>query len=274
MAATAEVDTVTTVGGVKQLRRTWAVPSPRAAVLLVHGIAEHSGRYEHVARQLNAAGMTVVGYDQLGHGGTGGEPGHVDSFTQFHDDVQTHLGRLRELGVPVVLLGHSMGGLVATSYGLTARPQPDLYVLSAPALQLALPRFARGIVVWLGKRLARRHLTLPLKPAALATDPRVGEAYSADPLVSLRVTFGLVGAMAAETKWIEPLIDSWSHRAMIVHGTDDEIVPPAASEALGRVDGVDRVPYVGLRHENFNEPSGPEVVADIIAWVDRALVTT
>ena len=77
--------------------------------------------------------------------------------------------------------------------------------------------------------------------------------------------------MLAETMWIEPLLADWDHRTMIVHGVDDEIVSPSASEALGRVDGVDRVPYVGLRHELFNEPTGPEVVADVLAWLDLEL---
>ena len=123
--------------GLSQLRRYWRAPKPGAVVVIVHGIAEHSGRYEHVARQLNAANLSVVGYDQRGHGRSGGRRGHVDSMDQLHDDLEDQLAGAARLGLPTFVLGHSMGGLVTTSYALTDRPQPQGLVLSAPALALA-----------------------------------------------------------------------------------------------------------------------------------------
>jgi len=254
--------------GLSQLRRTWHAAAPRAVVLLVHGIAEHSGRYEHVARQFVSAGLSVVAYDQRGFGDSGGIRGHVDSFDQFHDDVEDHLAQIRPLGLPIILIGHSMGGLICAGYGLTSRPQPDKIVLSAPALGLPVPSWLVGPIQLLGRTFPRVHVKLPLKGEDLAGDPRVGEKYMADPLLQLENTLGLLGAMLASIVSVEADVGAWKHEAMVVHGLSDNIVPPESSEAIGRQASVDRRTYDGLRHEMFNEPTGPSVVADVLAWID------
>jgi alpha-beta hydrolase superfamily lysophospholipase len=240
-------------------------------VLLVHGIAEHSGRYEHVARQFVAAGISVVGFDQRGHGETTGRRGHVDSFATLHADVERHLGHVRTLGLPTILLGHSMGGLVAASYGLSERSQPDLVLLSAPALALATPRWTWRLLKGLGRIMPRVRMKLLLKTKDLSADPRVGEDYRSDPSNQFKISFGLLGAMAATVFETEPRIAGWQHRTMVIHGLADRIVPPSASEPIGEVAGVDRRAYPDLRHELFNETVGPQVVADVLSWFDAAL---
>lgn len=265
---TAETEVVTARNGVAQLRRTWSAADPRAVVVISHGIAEHCGRYEHVARQLTASGITVVGFDQRGHGATGGRQGYVSAFSEFHDDIEDHLTLARTYGVPVVLLGHSMGGLISTSYVLDrTRPRPDLVLLSAPALAMSLPRPAAGLASVLGRSVGRASITLPLDPEGLATDPRVGETYQADPLVNLKQSLALVGAMVRTARGLDDDIAAWDMPAFVGHGTADEIVLPSASEAIGERPTVERKLYDGLRHELFNEPSGPQVVADMVAWV-------
>lgn len=272
LADTATIATGITRSGLSQLRRSWLVPEPRAAVLIVHGIAEHSGRYEHVARQFNAAGFAVVSYDQRGHGRSGGPRGHVRSFTEFHDDVEDHLGELAALGVPRILLGHSMGGLVSAGYGLQERrPQPDLVVLSAPALDLPVPRAARTVAAAAGRLLGRTSMQLRIDATELATDPRVGDHYLADPNVELDQSLGLLGAMVDSARVVESKLPRWQHRSLVIHGLDDKIVLPRASEPLADFDHVTRRTYPGLRHELFNEPQGPEVVGDVVDWLDANL---
>lgn len=273
MEATSSVDTVAIANGESQLRRTWIAADARAVVLIVHGIAEHSGRYEHVARQLVHAGFTVVAYDQRGHGKTTGRRGHVDSFAEFHDDLQLQLADIRKSGLPAVVLGHSMGGLVATSYGLTGRPQADLVVLSAPALALATPRWTWRVAKFLGRVLPKVRIKLPLKARDLSADTRVGDIYVTDPSNTLRVTLGLVGSMAGTVIETEPAIERWVHKTLVIHGRDDKIVPPNASEAIGELASVELRMYPELRHELFNEFSGPEVVDDVIGWIDDALAS-
>ena len=272
LADTAETEMVTARNGVVQLRRTWAVEDPEAVVVISHGIAEHSGRYEHVARQLNASGMSVIGFDQRGHGATGGPQGYVTSFAEFHDDVEDHLGLARTFGAPVVLLGHSMGGLVSTSYILdTERPRPDLVVLSAPALALSMSRPVAGAAAMLSRAVGRRSITLPLDPDELATDARVAETYLADPLVNLDQSLALVGAMVRAVRQVDETVTEWDMPAFVAHGADDEIVVPAASEVIGMQPGVERRLYPGLRHELFNEPTGPDVIDDVTSWVRARL---
>ncbi len=267
MASTAAVDFGITRDGLSQLRRCWHAQAPRAVLVLVHGIAEHSGRYEHVARQFVDAGVTVIAYDQRGFGDSGGRRGHVDSFDQFHDDVEDHLAEARKLDLPTILLGHSMGGLICAGYALTGRPQPDKVVLSAPALAFPASRWLLTPVEVLGRLLPGVSVKLQLKGEDLASDPRVGEKYMADPLLQLENTLGLLGAMIRSIRRVGEDLWSWSSDSLVIHGLDDKIVLPAASEAIGECAGVDRRTYDGLRHEIFNEPTGPSVVAEILDWL-------
>jgi len=143
-AGTSIIDYGVTRDGLTQLRRRWkAAGTARAIVLIVHGISEHSGRYEAVGQQLAEAGFHVVAYDHRGHGQSGGRRTYVDSFDELLDDLEDHLSEVRQLGLPVVVLGHSMGGLIATAYAVSSRPQPHYLVLSAPALGAEVPSWQR-----------------------------------------------------------------------------------------------------------------------------------
>ncbi len=137
---TSTTDHGTTRDGLIQMRRRWKpTGGARVAVLLLHGIAEHSGRYEHVGRRLADAGFDVVAYDHRGYGRSGGRRGHVDSWSEFSDDIEDQLAEVRALGLPTVVLAHSMGGLMATRYLVDERPEPDLLVLSGPAMGVDVP---------------------------------------------------------------------------------------------------------------------------------------
>ncbi len=118
----------------------WA-GAPWASVLLVHGLGEHSGRYEHVGDQLTGAGLEVEAYDHRGMGGSGGRRGDIEHWSQYHDDLAERLAAVRHgaAGRPVVLYAHSLGGLIAAGYLLTDRPKPDVAVLT-----VAGPRFRRS----------------------------------------------------------------------------------------------------------------------------------
>ena len=136
-------ETVRTRDGIALRTYTWpVVGAARAHLLLVHGIAEHAGRYPHVAARLASAGVTTHAYDQRGFGGSGGTRAYVDRWSQYYDDLEDRLADVRAKagGLPVVLYGHSMGGLIALGYTLAdpPRPLPDLLVLSAILIQQEL----------------------------------------------------------------------------------------------------------------------------------------
>lgn len=272
MESSAVVDYGTTRNELRQLRRQWhPVGRPRAVVLIVHGIAEHCGRYAQVAAQMTAAGLGVVAYDQRGHGETEGRKVFVNKFSELVDDVEDHLGQLRGVGVPVVLLGHSMGGLVATTYAVSDRPQPDLLVLSGPALAPPVPAWQVTAAHKLAQLSPRIHLKPPFDTAILSRDPAVGAAYDADPLIKGGSTVGLISQMFEAMEATGAAIDRLRIPTLCLHGAADELVPATASAILEGLPGVERRLIPDLRHEIFNEPEGPGLVADVLSWVDAQL---
>ena len=267
---------VTARDGTELLVREWAPAGGSwATVVLVHGIAEHSGRYEHVGTWLAAAGLKVVGFDLRGFGASTGRRAYVERWTEIHDDVADRLAAARASagGRPVVLWGHSLGGLIALGYcvAATPRPLPDALVLSAPALDSSTPGWQRV----LARVLTRLVPTLPVRNAfdgsVLSRDPAVGERYLADPLNHHATTARLGAEALAEQARVRSALDRLSVPTFVYHGEDDRLVPTASSEPLGRVPGVTRRTWPGLRHESHNEPEGEEVVAAAVAWLRSVL---
>jgi len=150
-----QTDSVVAGDGTRLLTREWpAHGDPWASVLVVHGLSEHSGRYEQLGEWLAGAGLRVHAYDHRGFGGSGGRRGHVDRWEQLLDDLQQRLAAVRDDGLPVVLFGHSMGGLICAEYAEGPRPQPDAMVLSAPGLDSGHPRYLHWLAAVLGPRAA------------------------------------------------------------------------------------------------------------------------
>lgn len=256
--------------GVEQLVRKWPASSPWARMLIVHGIAEHSGRYEGVGARFAERGIECHAFDIRGHGKTEGRRAYVDSFDQFLDDVEDHLERLRG-SLPLVLLGHSLGGLICAAYASSDRPSPDRLVLSAPALDAATPAWQRMAAPFLGKRLPKLAIPNPIDTTMLSRDPEVGRAYLADPLNYLKTTAKLGAEIFAAMERTKRALTRISVRTLVIHGGEDRLVLPAFSEAVGTLPDATRKVYPGLRHECFNEPEGPEVVAFVAGWIREEL---
>jgi alpha-beta hydrolase superfamily lysophospholipase len=266
LVSTAQIDFGVTRDGVTQLRRRWMAAEPRGAALLVHGLGEHSGRYEHVARQLRDAAISTVAYDHRGFGESGGRRADVDRFSRYVDDLEDQLAQIRTLGLPTVVIGHSLGGLISACHAVSGRPQPDRLVLSAPALALDASPLTEAAAKVAARIAPRVEVATPFSSDDLATDPRVGRHYDADPLVYTKLTVRLAAQMAAATEFVRSRHDRLTTPTLVVHGSDDRLVAASASEAFGRLPGVERRLVPGLGHELFNEPSGPELIDDVIAW--------
>jgi alpha-beta hydrolase superfamily lysophospholipase len=240
----------------------------------VHGIAEHAGRYGSVASQLADAGITTHSYDQRGFGRSGGHRAYVDRWSQYHDDVEDRLAevRLAADGLPVVLYGHSMGGLTALGFTLADRPRllPDLLVLSAPAIDAAVPAWKRRVADVLGGTMPRFTVANTFPPGGLSSDPAVETAYRADPLAVHRTTTRLGVSLFREQDRVKRALADGTPLPVttyVLHGSDDPIVPEWASRSLDGRANVTRRVYRGLHHETHNEPSGPAVIDDTIAWI-------
>jgi len=247
----------------------WAGP-PWAHVLLVHGLGEHSGRYEHVGDQLTGAGLDVTAYDHRGMGGSGGVRGDVVHWSQYHDDLTVRLSEVRAAahGRPVVLYGHSLGGLIVAGYLLTDRPKPDLVVLTSPALDSTLPGWKKRLAVVAARVRPTLALANDIDGATLSRDPAVAAKTVDDPFcvkVST-VRFGAEG-LAEQARVRAGAPGGFGIPTLVLHGLDDGLVPAGASEVLDGAPLVERRTYPGLRHELHNEPEGPEVIDSIVAWL-------
>jgi alpha-beta hydrolase superfamily lysophospholipase len=253
--------------GVLLRTRRWAPEGGAwARLLLVHGIAEHSGRYERTGALLSAGGVDVWAFDLRGFGGSAGRRAFVRRWDDYLDDVGDRLVDLRD-ALPVVLMGHSMGGLIALTYATSERTAPDLLVLSSPALSTTVPAPVRAIAPLLSRVLPTLAIGNALRGEQLTTDPDVGRAYFLDPLVVPRSTVRLGAELFAAAQRGRRDLSRLRVPTLVTHGAADTIVPPASTELLGALPNVQRRVYDGLRHETLNEPQGPQVVADILAWM-------
>jgi alpha-beta hydrolase superfamily lysophospholipase len=265
--------------GTAILVRRW-VPAgePWASVVLVHGLAEHSGRYEHVGGWMAEAGLDVTAYDQRGFGASGGRRAWVGRFSDFHDDLEERLTEARAAsdGRPVALFGHSFGALVALGYVVAdpPRPSPDALVLSAPALDDNLPRWQRAFARVMARFVPTLEMQNPFDGTVLSRDPAVAERYLADPLNYHRSTLRLGALSFAEQDRVRAALSRLSIPTLAFHGAADRLVPPSASERLSGLPGVTSRAYPGLRHETLNEPEGAAVVADSVAWLRSVLEST
>ena len=249
----------------------WPNPDPERVVVLVHGYGEHIGRYDHVAGALVERGAVVVGPDHVGHGESGGERVLIEDFDQVVDDLHSVVERAREQhpGVPVVMVGHSMGGLVATRYA--QRHGGDLagLVLSAPSMGLAAVLAPVLVQVPEGSELPGE----PIDPSVLSRDASVGEAYAKDPLVWhggwKRPT---LEAFVAADKAIAAGGGFGDLPTLYVHGEADELVPMAVArpvvEGLAGSVFTERI-VPGARHEVFNETDKDETIGAVADFADR-----
>ncbi len=268
-ASTSELSS--TRDGLTQLRRHWRAENPRAALLLVHGIGEHCGRYEQLGSYLASQGIDVLSFDNRGFGQSGGRRAFVNSFDEFLDDVEDLLALRRELGIPVILMGHSLGGLICAAYLVSNRPSPDLAVLSAPALSAEIPLWQRIMAPLLGRTLPKVFIKSPIDGELLSRDVAVQEAYLSDRLVIAGSTAGLGHAVLSTMKTTSAAINRITLPTYVFHGGSDNLVPTASSGPLGQLSNVTRRVWDGLRHETLNEPEQAEVRAEVLAWIDDQL---
>lgn len=268
------ISTVTARDGTPLLLRRWPADPAWASVLLVHGLAEHSGRYERTGSLLAEAGLDTQAFDLRGYGKSGGPRAHVERWGVYLDDVADRLAAVRVPARPTVLFGHSMGALVCLTYALSGRPLPDALVLSTPPLAARLPPVQRAAVPVLSAIVPRLRLSNPISGDQLSSDPSVGERYFADPLLEPRSTVRLAAELLGAMQTARDGLARLSVPTCVTHGDADTIVPVDASEPLAHVPGVERHVYPGLRHETLNELQGPQVVADIVSWLRRSLVVS
>jgi acylglycerol lipase len=247
---------------------------PWAVAEIVHGLGEHGGRYETVAAAFTGEGIDTWSYDLRGNGGSGGRRGWVERWPILHDDLQLRLASLREQDParPLVLYGHSLGGLIALGYVLSdrGRPLPDLLVLSAPSLDDNLAGWKRPMAGLLTSVVPKMQLANGVPAGSRSRDPGVDAASAADPLCSDKSTVRFGAEAFAEQDRVAAALaaaDSLPIPTYVLHGSDDPLVPVAASAVLEGKGNVTRQVHAGLRHECHHEPERADVLADVTRWI-------
>ncbi len=254
--------------GVKQLRRRWPAEPAKGAMLIVHGIGEHSGRYLHVGGFLSDRGFDVASFDNRGFGQSGGRRAHIDDFDLYLDDIEDRLVERAEVGAPVVLMGHSLGGLMAAAYLVSDRKQPDLAVLSSPALGAEVPQWQRVAAPVFGRLTPKVFIASKIQGGILSRDAAVDEAYQSDPLVITGATAGMGHQIFTAMAATSSNLDRISVPLYVLHGEADELVPQRVSLPLQDRPNVTYRSWPDLRHECLNEPEKFEVMGELADWLD------
>ena len=271
---------LTTRDGLKLHLQRWPADGPaHGMVQIVHGLGEHIGRYETLARQLNAAGWHVAGHDQRGHGRSEGPRGGIPGRQTLLADLAAVTDHLRRDGRHV-LLGHGLGGLVAARFvaeGLMHRAQRwardvDGLVLSSPAFDLGLGLGERLALRILNPLMPALRLARGLRPAKACRDPEVVRRCREDPLMHKRVTPRLVRFMVDEGRFVRGRAARWRTPTLLLWGGADRCVAPRGSAAFAAAAPAQVLTaraFPTLFHEVFNEPERDAVRAELLAWLAR-----
>ncbi len=256
--------------------QSWLPESELKAVLfLVHGLAEHSGRYMNIVNHFVPLGYAVQGFDLLGHGKSHGTRVYVEHFEDYTDTLKIYFDRIQR-GKPVFLVGHSMGGLISAVYLLDDQSELTGAVLSGPAVKV--PGKITPTIILAGKVLSAlmpRFGLLGLEAEGVCRDPAVVQAYISDPLVHRgKTTARLAAEMLKAMQRISAEAGKITLPILIVQGSADRLVDPAGARMLydtvGSVDKEIRI-YEGFYHEVFNEPEREKVLCDVERWIEAHL---
>jgi alpha-beta hydrolase superfamily lysophospholipase len=273
-------DRLSTHDGLTLHLRHWPATDARGTVLIVHGLGEHIGRYAPVAGHLNAWGWSAVGYDQRGHGRSQGRRGRLGADDSLLIDLALVIDTLRAASRrPLLLLGHSMGGLVAARFvaGGIAVPQPwfrevDALVLSSPALDPGMSAGQKLLLALLGRLAPDLAVNNGLKPEWISRDAQVVRRYIADPLVHDRISPRLVRFIVEGGVCVRERAAAWRVPTLLIWAGSDRCVAPRGSAAFAAAAPAAMLraqEFKPLFHEIFNEPEQGEVFAVLGDWLAR-----
>lgn len=254
------------------------VENSKGTILINHGFAEHLGRYDYVASELNKAGYSTYRYDVRGHGRTTGDKGYIESYKDFIDDLDRLVEFIKIDNKPdrLYTLGHSMGGLITAMYGLNYPNKLDGQIFSGPAIG-SLPA-VRGIKKPLLKILSSLLPKFKIKNVVedqICSDPAVVKAYKEDDLVLKEATakfyreFSITGV-----EYFLENMGNYSYPVLICHGEKDIIVPNELSkEFYEEMKSKDKsiIIYENLYHEILNEKERDTILKDMVNWLDERL---
>jgi len=252
---------------------------PKAVLLVVHGLAEHSGRYMNVVNRFVPLGYAIYAIDHLGHGKSDGTRVYVERFEDFTDTLKIFFDMMRkwQSEKPIFLVGHSMGALISAGYLLDYQDELTGAVLSGAAVKV--PESISSAIIFMGKVLSKlmpKFGLIGLEADGVSRDPAVVQAYLDDPLVYTGKTTARLGAeLLKSMQHITEEAARITLPILFLQGSADKLIDPGGAQMLyDSVGSADKTikNYDGLYHEVFNEPERDQVLDDFEAWLEAHLV--
>ena len=266
--------TLTTTDGHALHTCSWPAAAPGALVVLTHGFGEHCGRYDGLARALNASNVSLFAYDLRGHGRSGGPRGSLPAYDALLDDLGRVVAAAQQEhpDLPLFLFGHSMGGNIVLNYALRRPAGIRGVLVSGPWLRLASqpPKWKRILGTLAAKLWPQMALPAAVDPAVLSHDQQQVAAYASDPLVHGTMTARLYSEVSAAGAWALAHAASLTLPVLLMHGGGDRLIDPRATEEfnaqVGSRDKSMRI-YSDQYHEILNETDPTPVLRDIVEWI-------
>ncbi len=261
----------------KLFAHDWEIDNPKAVICLVHGMGEHCERYHHVADFYAQHGFAMMAFDHVGHGKSDGKRGHMPNYDNILDDVDLLLKKVDEKypGIPKVLYGHSMGGNVTLNYILKRNPDISAFVTTGPWVELAFK--PPSALVMLGKVMRNIFPGFSqdsgLDTTSLSTDAAVVKAYEEDQYVHGKITAATGMNFMDKGQWLLAQDAKVKIPTLIMHGGDDKITSPDASQKLAsQLKGdVTFKRWNGMYHEIHNEVENEQVFNYTLEWLNSKL---
>ena len=252
---------------------------PRAVIVNLHGLGDHSGLYPNLASHFPARAVALYAFDMRGNGRSPGQRAYLGSWKEYRGDLEAFVGRVREWkpGLPLFLLGNSLGGLVVLDYVLHHPARVEGVIAAAPVLgDVGVPPVLMALGRVMSRVLPRFSLNVGMDLTGLAREPSVVEAVLADPLFHRRGTARLSTEVTAAIERVQHLAGSLSVPLLILHGSADRMVPPDGSRTFfAKVRFPDREfrEYPGAYHGLFADRGFETVLGDLEEWIDRHILT-
>lgn len=251
----------------------------KGVICLVHGLGEHSGRYEYWSGLLNQAGYSVLSYDLRGHGKSDGIRGHISSFDEYLDDTDFLLQEAegRYHGIPLFLYGHSLGANIVSTYVLRRKPQLNGVIITGLSTRTALQEQKAKIILAniIGALAPKITMKSGLDPFTISRDPTVVSDYINDPLVHDQASAGFGKSSINAIGWINQHASEWSLPILIMHGEADKLSYVEGSREFAskiKADCTLKI-WSGLTHEVHNEPEKDQVFEFLHQWLDNHLIS-
>ncbi|MCX6054812.1 MAG: lysophospholipase [Chloroflexi bacterium] len=270
----------TTTDKIKIFGQEWKPDGkPKAAIALVHGLGEHSGRYNTVAETLVSKGYSLTAFDLRGHGRSEGVRGHAPSYDALMSDITQNINLTKEHfpGSAVFLYGHSLGGNLTLFYCLTQKPAIQGAIVTSPGLGTAAP--VPAVKLALGKLLYNllpaAQMDNGLDRSGLSRDPEVEKNYSKDPLVHPKISAHLALDLINNGRYIIDHAGEFPLPLLLLQGTSDKLVSPTLTKTFANAAPPSKITFKewqGYYHELHNEPEKQKVLKFITDWLDQELM--